>query len=177
LWELRASGPEANNAPVEELERLTDSMRCWRYAWAMDLSNLRAITNNYQDVRLVSLRKWKHAHEIEPRDQGGPYVVLQEGYDSQEIAPSGDEFLLGKSGVWLPVGLFHKMPTEERRKEFVFGRAVEVVELLEGLVGKVKIVRKGTELAETPLEGDDLAAAFHEAHQREQPEQQEDGTA
>ncbi len=47
----------------------------------MDKLNLRTITNNFLDVRLLSLASWHLAHEISPRDHGGPYVVLQEGYD------------------------------------------------------------------------------------------------
>lgn len=137
----------------------------------MDLSNIRAITNDYQDVRLVSLRKWKNAHQIEPRDQGGPYVVVQQGYDPQDVNPSYEEFLLGRSGEWLPVGLFFKIAVEQRQKEFVFGTAAEIIDLLEGLLGNVKIVRKGTELAEVPAEEDDLAAAFKEARESAQNHQ------
>lgn len=150
-------------------ESVTDRDRDFVYGCGMDLSRIRAITNNYQDVRLVSLRHWKRAHEIEPRDQGGPYIVVQQGYDPQEINPSYDEFLLGRSGVWLPAGLFFKIPIEERRKEYVFGTAAEVVELLETLLGNAKIVRKGTEISEAALQEDDLAAAFTEAKQQGQP--------
>ena len=132
----------------------------------MSASDLHAITNDYQDARLLSLRKWRNAHEIEPRDPGGPYMVIQAGYDPQEISPVYDEFLLGRSGAWLPAGLFFRIPRDERRKEFVFGTAAEVADLLMGLVGKPRIVRKGDELAPPPAEEDDLAAAFIEAQDK-----------
>src|SRR5580765_2622373 len=85
--------------------------------------NLRNITNSFLDVRLVSLKSWRQANEISPRDKGGPYVVLQEGYDAQDLTMTPDEFVLGRSGKWLSLGYFFKMPVAERREEFVFGTA------------------------------------------------------
>jgi hypothetical protein len=64
----------------------------------MNQSTLHSITNDYQDVRLVSLKGWKRAHEVSPRDNGGPYVVIQEGRDPEDLEMDYDEFLLGKSG-------------------------------------------------------------------------------
>ena len=87
----------------------------------MDLNKLRALGNNFRDVRLISLHHWKHAREVEPRDSGGPYVVVQEGYDPQDLTMSYDEFFLGRSGGWTPVGLYLKLPREIRRDEFIFG--------------------------------------------------------
>src|SRR4051812_44412315 len=91
----------------------------------MSNENLRNITNNFQDVRLVSLASWKAAAEIMPRDRGGPYIVMQEGFDPEDLTLSADEFVLGRSGKWLSVGFFYQMPVPDRRSEFVFGTAGE----------------------------------------------------
>jgi hypothetical protein len=85
--------------------------------------NLRNITNSFQDVRLASLASWSKANEITPRDRGGPYVVTQEGYDPEDLKVIPDEFVLGRSGKWLSIGLFYRMPVAERRAEFIFGTA------------------------------------------------------
>ena len=130
----------------------------------MDLSKLRSITNSYQDVRLVSLTNWRRAAEIEPRDHGGPYVITQEGYDPADFTVTPDEFILGRSGKWVSLGLFYKMPMPERRQEYVFGTAAEVMELLEGLPTKPAVLRAGEkveEAAEAPE--DELNVAFKEA--------------
>ena len=60
----------------------------------MSNHNLRNITNSFQDVRLVSLASWRQANEILPRDRGGPYVVLQEGYDPTDLRMIAEEFVL-----------------------------------------------------------------------------------
>jgi hypothetical protein len=130
----------------------------------MASSNLHALSNNYEDVRLVSLKSWKRANEISPRDSSGPYTVMQEGYDPQDAKSERDEFLLGKSGEWVSVGVFYKLPTELRRQEFIFGTAAEVIGLLETLTGNAKIYRKGTVLEEPePGVTDDLNQAFQQS--------------
>jgi hypothetical protein len=58
--------------------------------------NLHTITNSFLDVRLVSLASWRQAKEISPRDHGGPYVVLQEGYDPDDMKMIPNEFVLGR---------------------------------------------------------------------------------
>jgi hypothetical protein len=113
----------------------------------MDQSTLRSITNDYQDVRLVSLKSWKRANEISPRDSGGPYAVMQEGYDPEDLKMVYDEFLLGKSGEWISAGVFFRLPADLRVQEFVFGTAAEVMGLMENLTGKARIYRKGEALA------------------------------
>ncbi len=132
----------------------------------MKPEHLRALTNNFQDVRLISLRNWKVAAEIEPRDVGGPYVVLQEGYDPQDLQMRGDEFLLGRSGQWLSTGLFLKLPVELRRAEFVFGTAAEVMKALETLPGRALVWRTGYETSLAPeVSQDELNTAFLFARQ------------
>jgi hypothetical protein len=124
--------------------------------------NLRNITNSFQDVRLASLASWRQANEIMPRDRGGPYVVLQEGYDPEDPKVIPDEFVLGRSGKWLPLGLFYRMPVPERRAEFVFGTAAEVMQVMSNLPSKVQIVRPGSpaEAAPATTEPDEMAAAL-----------------
>jgi len=124
--------------------------------------NLRNITNSFQDVRLASLASWKQAAEITPRDRGGPYVVLQEGYDPGDPKVIPDEFVLGRSGKWLPLGLFYRMPVPERRAEFIFGTAAEVMQMMSNLPSKVQIIRPGApaEAAPAAPETDEMAAAL-----------------
>lgn len=109
----------------------------------------RSITNDYQNVRLVSLKNWARADEISPRDNGGPYVVVQEGYDPEDPDMDYDEFLLGRSGEWVSEGVFFRLPADLRTEEFVFGTAAEVIGILENLTGKAQIYRKEETLAAT----------------------------
>ena len=126
--------------------------------------NLHNITNSFQDVRLVSLASWRQANQIVPRDRGGPYVVLQEGYDPQDMTMSADEFVLGRSGRWLSLGQFYRMPVPDRRAEFVFGTAAEVMQIMSNLPSKPLLFRpedkddqKG---AIVVPENDEMAAAI-----------------
>jgi hypothetical protein len=124
--------------------------------------NLRNITNSFQDVRLASLASWRQAGEFTPRDHGGPYVVTQEGYDPEDPKVIPDEFVLGRSGKWLPVGLFYKLPVPDRRAEYIFGTAAEVMELMQNLPSNAVIVRPGrpSDAASAAPETDEMAAAI-----------------
>src|SRR6266702_8668454 len=113
--------------------------------------NLRNITNSFLDVRLVSLKSWRRASEIIPRDNNGPYVVLQEGYDPEDMTVTPDEFVIGRSGKWLPLGYFFRMPVPERRKEFVFGTAAEVMQTLSDLPSKVQILSRPAAVADVTV--------------------------
>lgn len=127
----------------------------------MDLSKVRNITNNYQDVRLIGLREWRHASEIEPRDHGGPYVITQMGFDPEDPKLVPYDFVLGKSGEWVPLRIFFGLPSEERRREFIFGTAAEVMSLMETLPSQVRVIRSGLELDSLkPDMHDDLNAAI-----------------
>jgi hypothetical protein len=127
--------------------------------------NLRNISNSFQDVRLASLASWRQANEFNPRDRGGPYVVLQEGYDPEDPKVIADEFVLGRSGKWLSLGLFYRMPVPERRAEFIFGTAAEVMEMMGRLPSKVQVVRPGPPAEGEPAapETDEMAAALQAA--------------
>lgn len=123
--------------------------------------DLRNITNSFQDVRLVSLASWRQAAEISPRDRNGPYVVLQEGFDPEDLTLTADEFILGRSGKWLSLGHFYRMPVPDRRSEFVFGTAAEVIQMMSDLPSKTTLLRpeSGKEPAAAPKE-DEMAAAL-----------------
>jgi hypothetical protein len=133
----------------------------------MDVSKLRSISNNYADVRLLSLRDWKDAGTIVPRDVGGPYMVVQEGYDPQDFKMRYDEFVLGRSGNWITVAVLLKLPREVRRNEYIFGTASEVIHLLQNLHGQAEVITSSAEAnalsTAAASEPDDLKAAFEQA--------------
>jgi hypothetical protein len=104
-------------------------------------TNLRNITNHFLDAHLVSLSSWHQAHEISPRDRNGPYVVLQDGYDPQDMNFAADEFILGRSGKWLSLSYFFRLPVPDRRAEFVFGTAAEVMQMMSELPSRVQMFR------------------------------------
>jgi len=124
--------------------------------------NLRNITNNFQDVRLASLASWKRAYEITPRDRGGPYVVLQEGFDPEDATMTADEFVLGRAGKWLSLGHFFRLPVPERRAEFVFGTAAEVMQMMSNLPSRAQILRptRAPQDATGGEEEDEMATAL-----------------
>jgi hypothetical protein len=132
----------------------------------MDLSKLRSITNSYRDVRLISLQKWSGAAEFIECDRGGPYVVGQEGYDPNDLASTPNEFILGKSGHWLPLAHFFTLPLPERRAEFVFCSAAEVMRLLDELPTKVSILRPGKPAPKPHHPEDELNATVLEERER-----------
>jgi len=125
--------------------------------------NLRSITNSFLDARLVSLASWRQAKEIVPRDHGGPYVVLQEGYDPGDPKMTPNEFILGRSGKWLALAHFYHLPVPDRRAEFVFGTAGEIMQMMSELPTKVAIMghEKKEEAAPAGPERDEMATAIH----------------
>lgn len=130
----------------------------------MNNLNLRNITNHFMDVRLVSLSTWRQANEISPRDHNGPYVVLQEGYDPEDMRMIAEEFVLGRSGKWLSLGYFFRIPVQERREEFIFGTMAEVIQIMSNLPSKVQLFRPPDKMdpRELPAE-DEMATAFKRA--------------
>ena len=131
----------------------------------MSSVNLKTITNSFHDVRLLSMSKWRQASEISPRDHGGPYVVLQAGFDPDDGKMQPDEFVLGRSGKWLSVGFFYKLPVPDRRAEYVFGTAAEVMQVMEALPSKVVMLRPGdqSEKATAPAANDEMGQALKAA--------------
>jgi len=129
---------------------------------------LHNITNHYQDVQLVSLASWRRAAEISPRDRNGPYVVLQQGFDPADMKMTADEFILGRSGKWLQLGRFYRLPVPDRRDEFVFGTAAEVVQVMNDLPSKVAILGRAEKEEDAPLPpgSDEMAAAIQAGKQQ-----------
>lgn len=131
----------------------------------MSNSNLRNITNHFQDVQLVSMASFSIANEVSPRDRGGPYVVLQAGFDPEDPRVIADEFVLGRSGKWMSLSHFFKLSVPDRRAEFVFGTAAEVMKIMRDLPPRPAVIHPG---AATPAEGeapegDEMAAAIKAA--------------
>ena len=123
--------------------------------------NLRNITNSFQDVRLVSLSSWRQANEITPRDRGGPYVVMQEGFDPEDMTMTADEFVLGRSGKWLSLSYFYRMSVPERRSEYVFGTAAEVMQVMQQLPSKATLLRPSSnDQSPSTVGSDDMVAAL-----------------
>ena len=127
--------------------------------------NLHNITNSFLDAQLLSLASWRQANEIIPRDRGGPYVVTQAGYDPEDPTLTADEFVLGRSGKWISLSYFFRMSVPERRAEFVFGSAGEIMQMMSNLPSKVIILRPGAGAEAEPAtaESDEMAAAFEAA--------------
>ncbi len=132
--------------------------------------HLHNITNSFLAVRLASLASWRQAKEINPRDRNGPYVVLQEGYDPEDLTMSADEFILGRSGKWLSLSHFFSMPVPDRRKEFVFGTAAEIMQMMSNLPSKPQIVRRLVPKDPPATQETDEMAAAIRAGQNERPD-------
>jgi len=124
--------------------------------------NLRNITNHFMDARLVSLSSWREASRIELKDRGGPYVVLQEGYDPTDLKMIAREFILGRSGKWLALEHFYRLPVNDRRDEFVFGRVADVMQMMSDLPSKTVMFHQPTPEQATGVApaSDEMAAAI-----------------
>jgi len=131
----------------------------------MSNANLRSITNNFMDARLLSLASWRLVSDILPRDRGGPYAVMQDGYDPEDPKMEPEEFILSRSGKWLPFRYLFLLPIPKRRTEFVFATAAEVMRLMYDLPSKVEIIRDQPESqgVEGAPESDEMVAAIRAA--------------
>lgn len=105
------------------------------------MSFTQRLSNHFSASRLISLAKIKGASEFVPRDQNGPYVILQHAYDPGDATMRPADFLLGRSGHWLGTHWFFRMPVPERRREFLFGTLAEVMQLMESLTSEVRVIR------------------------------------
>lgn len=104
------------------------------------MSQSHPLRNDPSTTRLISLAKLAMASEIEPRDARGPYLILQTGYEPGDVTMKATEYLLGRSGEWLALYWFLRMPLQDRRAEFVFGTVTEVMTVMEGLCGDVRVI-------------------------------------
>jgi len=73
------------------------------------------------------------------------------------------EFVIGRSGKWLPLAHFYKLPVEDRRAEFVFGTAGEVMQMMSNLPSRAEIMGRGTEPGAAPAQPDEMMDAFQAA--------------
>jgi hypothetical protein len=113
-----------------------------------------AITNDYRHFRLVRLRTWKGAAQFEPRDQAGPYLVSQIGYDPADGTMTPEEFLLGQTGEWLSVGRFFRLTSAIRRRQFIHATVAEMMDVLRSLPAQATVMR---------IRGDQLGAPASDA--------------
>jgi hypothetical protein len=104
------------------------------------MSLSQALSNDVSAARLISLTKLQIAAEIEPRDLHGPYVIFQTGYVPGDLTMKEADYLLGRSGEWLALHWFLRLPTAERNDEFVFGTITEAMTVLEELTGEVLVI-------------------------------------
>lgn len=132
----------------------------------MNAANAHSLTNDFRDVRLYSLHHWPEAARFRTSEGHGPFVVLQSAIDPQDFQAQVDDFILGKSGRWLPFYLFHQLPGDVRRAEYVFPAAADVIAVLQGLTGK-PVIERGQPSAEPaePLTEDSLRHAIDAARQ------------
>lgn len=100
----------------------------------------RALTNDPSAARLISLAKLALASQVQTRDARGPYVIVQTGHAPGDHTSKDVDHLLGRSGEWLALHWFIRLPVHERNAEFVFGTANEVMTFMETLTGEVVVI-------------------------------------
>jgi len=120
----------------------------------MNAETTHVLSNDFQAVRLFSLHTWPDATHFQEIPGQGPYVVIQTGVDPESLTPTVEDFILGRMGRWLPMYLFHQLAKDLRREQFIFSGAAEVIEVLQGLIGKPRIER-GTQTKSDPLSPED----------------------
>jgi hypothetical protein len=131
----------------------------------MSFAEPHAITNDYLRFHLVSLRTWSGAVQFELRDQAGPYVVSQIGYDPQDPLMTPEEFLLGQTGEWLSAGKFFRLTSKVRRHQFIHGTVAQLMEVLRSLPPQATVMRlKASHLGAlaTDAECEELRSVFGE---------------
>jgi hypothetical protein len=150
---------------VRKIARLEDSPFVRKNIRSEDAREpgVRCLTNNFPDVRLASLASWREANEIFLWDRGGPYIVTQEGCDPNDLTMTRDEFVLGRSGKWLSLGLFFGMSIAERWKEFVFATGGEVLRMMRELPSEAAVWHPMQHMVEAvaSIKTDEMAAAYH----------------
>ena len=129
---------------------------------------LHTLSNHFQAVRLVSLHTWSAAAEFPDRDAHGPYLVAQKAYAPEDPTLTPDEFILGRSGAWLSVARFFQLPVSDRRAEYLFATAAEVMAVLGELPPKPRVagVRPPEDASAVPADDaahDELKSVFESA--------------
>ncbi len=130
----------------------------------MDRSTARNLSNDFQAVRLYSLRRWPDAAWYAPPESGGPYVIMQVAIDPEDLGADIDEFVLGRDGRWRPLALFFRLPWPRRDELFLFSTAAEAIAVMQGLAPRPVVDRTvPAEVAPEPPDADH--AAFRAAIQ------------
>lgn len=133
----------------------------------MNAENARNLSNDFQDVHLYSLHTWPEAGAFRDPNGNGPYIVMQTGIDPEDLRATVEDFILGKTGRWLPMYLFQQLSKELRREQFIFAAAADVIEVMQGLAGKPVIERGQPDAATLPPDNaDPLNKAIQEARER-----------
>lgn len=94
----------------------------------------RAITNHLQDCQLLDLGRLL-GHE----GNRGPFLLVQDGCDPADPKMRECSFVLTRRGTWLHYYLYLALPESIRRRCALFDTSPEVMQLAEGLPGKVQV--------------------------------------
>jgi hypothetical protein len=125
------------------------------------MSMAQRLSNHSSACRVISLAKAKLASEFPGRDKNGPYVIRQTGYEPGDTTMRAGDYLLGRSGAWLGMHWFIRLPVPERRKEFIFDTLGEAMEVLGELTSKVEVIReKPASASDEAPEDDEIKQAI-----------------
>lgn len=133
----------------------------------MNPESAHTLSNDFRDVQLYSLHEWPEAPALRGPDGRGPFIVMQRAIDPQDLRSTIEDFVLGKSGRWLPMYLFQQLPKEVRREEYLFPGAADAIRVLEGLTGAAVVERGQPAAKEEPAAPDSLTDAIARARERE----------
>jgi hypothetical protein len=86
----------------------------------------RALTNDYNDCRLV---------QLDSKDPKSPLVVMQEGYVPSDPACRMRMFYLQRDGMWIDEIARSTLPDSDAG-QIVFETSAEALRVLSGLVGR-----------------------------------------
>jgi len=99
------------------------------------------LTNDFQAVRLYSLRTWPDAAWYAPPETSGPYIVLQTAIDPETPGVDIDEFILKRDGHWLPLAVFFQSDWDYRNASCFFPTAADAILVMQTLTGRPVIDR------------------------------------
>lgn len=94
----------------------------------------RAITNRLQDCQLLELGKL-----LGRPDTRGPFLLVQDGADPADPRMRECSFVLTRRGTWLHYYVYLALPEATRRRCALFDTSHEVLQLVDGLTGPVRV--------------------------------------
>lgn len=128
--------------------------------------DVRNLSNSFLAVRLLALHEFPDTADLGV----GPFLVVQHGIDPSNPCLEPDHFLLTRDGAWLPIVAFLGLPLQERRDRACFPDAAEVMNLLEQLPPRPRVVHENSlptdeacERSELVPSDDDADAALRRA--------------